>query len=140
MFFRPLVQILRSTFHHIDLAKSAIFSENGQKIAILSHFEKKVWWKKSKFGFKTALKCPIFQEKTSLTKGFHQKKFGVSETKNKNFIQKSRSPPPKRPFLGGGRAVKTTFSEVRLGMLIKSHFLPTEVDLRMSDPFLFGTF
>ena len=31
IFFRPLVQILGSNFHHIDLAKSTIFSEIWQK-------------------------------------------------------------------------------------------------------------
>ena len=78
-------------------------SYNYPKMAILAIFCKKVRLKKLIFGFKTAPKCSTFQEKVSLIKGFHQKKFGTSKVKIKNFISKKRTPPKSLGYLGGGK-------------------------------------
>ena len=93
-------------------------SYNYPKMTILAIFCKKVRLKKLIFGFKTAQKCSTFQEKVSLIKGSHQKKFGTSKVKIKNFISKKRTPPQNPGILGG--EVKMHFREVRLGMFFKS--------------------
>ena len=75
---------------------------NYPKMTILAIFAKKVRLKKLISGFKTGPKHSILQEKVSLTKGPHQKNFGASKSKNKNFISKNRYPSPKYGHIWGG--------------------------------------